>query len=173
MITKILIVVGQVIFQRHSRHRLVDALNAVAHGKLVNEFLAGRIEVDLPGIVALRLWQSHHTAVLLAQTVEEVLVQTGILHVIRCHLLLAFYLDADVQPNRARHCTLVRPLLQIVPDIHLAAECPNLDDGLPEEVVALPRQFLPQLRFQIVIFVPHSDLDPIGRIVALAVNSNL
>lgn len=162
-----------IFFNRHSRHRLVDALDAVAHGELVNELLAGRIEVDLPGIVALRLWQSHHPAVLLAQAVEEILVQTGVLHVIRCHLLLALDLDADVQPNRPRHRAFVRPLLQIVPDVHLAAERPDLDDGLSEKIVALPRQLLPQLRLQVIILVPHSNLDSIGRIVALAANRDL
>ena len=128
---------------RYSRHRLIDAFDAVTHGEFVDELFARRIEIDLPGVIALRLRQADHAAVLLAQTVEEIFVQTGVLYVIRCHLLLALDLDTDMQPNSARHCALVRPLLQVIPDVHLAAESSDLDDGLPKKVIALPRQFLP------------------------------
>lgn len=36
----------------HSRHGLVDGLDAVAHRKLVHDFLRHVVKVDLPGVVA-------------------------------------------------------------------------------------------------------------------------
>jgi len=46
----------------------------------------------------------------LAQVVKQVLVQTGVLQVIRRHLLFALDLDADVKTNSTGHGRLVRPL---------------------------------------------------------------
>lgn len=156
--------------KQDSRHCLVNALDAVSHRELVHELFSWWIEVHLPGIITLRLGQRDHTIVLLAQTVKQILVQACVLHVVRSDLLLAFDLHADVQPDRPRNRALVRPLLKVVPHVHLPAQRPHLDDRLTEEIVALPRQFLPQLRLQIVVLVPHSHFYPVGRVMALAVN---
>ena len=93
-------------------------------------------------------------------------------HVQQCenpHLFLSLDLDADLQPDGSRHAGLVRPLLQVVPDVHLARERPDLDDRLAEEVVRLAGELLTELRLQVVVLVPNSDLDPVRRVVALAV----
>ena len=86
------------------------------------------------------------------------------------HLLLALDLDADLQPDGARHRGPVGPLLQVIPDVHLAREGPHLDDRLPEEVVAFPGQLLPQPRLEVVVLVPYPDLDPVAGVVAFAGN---
>ena len=83
-------------------------------------------------------------------------------------LLLSLDLDADLQPDGAGHGRLVGALLEVVPHVHLAGKRAHLDDGLSEEVVALPRQLLPQPRLQVVILVPDPDLDAVTRVVALA-----
>ena len=83
-------------------------------------------------------------------------------------LLLSLDLDADLQPDGAGDGRLVGALLEVVPHVHLARERAHLDDGLAEEVVALPRQLLPQPRLQVVILVPDPDLDAVTRVVALA-----
>ena len=83
-------------------------------------------------------------------------------------LLLSLDLDANLQPDGAGHGRLVGALLEVVPHVHLARERAHLDDGLAEEVVALPRQLLPQLRLEVVVLVPDADLDPVRRVVALA-----
>ncbi len=46
------------------------------------------------------------------------------------YLFLSFNLDADLQPDGSGHARLVRPLLQIIPDVHLTGQRPHLDDGL-------------------------------------------
>lgn len=43
-------------FNNNSRHGLIDALDSVSHGELVDQLLARRIEVDLPGVVAGGSW---------------------------------------------------------------------------------------------------------------------
>ena len=83
-------------------------------------------------------------------------------------LLLSLDLDADLQPDGAGDGRLVGALLEVVPHVHLARERAHLDDGLAEEVVALPRQLLPQLRLEVVVLVPHAHLDPVRGVVALA-----
>ncbi len=70
----------------HSRHGLEDALDAVSEGELVYDLLLGELEVDLPGVLAVGFGQLHVAGVLLAQVVEEVLVQAGVLHMVRGHL---------------------------------------------------------------------------------------
>lgn len=56
------------------RHGLVYGLDAVAHGKLVHDFLLQLIEVNLPGIVSLSRWDFHHAASLhISQEVKDVL----------------------------------------------------------------------------------------------------
>ena len=44
----------------------------------------------------------------------------------------------------------------------------DLDDCLAEEVVALPRELLAQLRLEVVVLVPDADFDAVRRVVALA-----
>lgn len=60
-------------------------------------------------------------------------------------------------------------LTQIVPDIHLSTECPNLNDGLTKEIIRLPLQPLFHSGFDVIILIPHAYLDAIGRVVALTV----
>lgn len=60
-------------------------------------------------------------------------------------------------------------LTQIVPDIHLSTECPNLNDGLTKEIIRLSLQSLFHSGFDVIILIPHTYLDAIGRVVALTV----
>lgn len=122
------------------RHGLVYAFYPVAHGELVHNLLGGRLEVRLPGLVPLDLRQHHGAAVLLAERMEQVLVQAGVLDVVGRHLLLALDLHADVQPDGARHGRLVRPLLQVVPHVHLAGERPNLQREMVAAAVSTRRR---------------------------------
>lgn len=84
------------------------------------------------------------------------------------YLFLALDLDTDLQPDGAGHGGPVGPLLQVIPDVHLAGQGPHLDDRLAEEVIALPGQLLPQPRLEVVVLVPHPDLDPVAGVVTLA-----
>ena len=84
------------------------------------------------------------------------------------HLFLALDLDTDLESDGAGDGGAVRPLLEVVPHVHLPGQGPHLDDRLPEEVVALPRQLLPQPRLQVIVLVPDPDLDAVTRVVALA-----
>ena len=59
-----------------------DRLYPVSEGKLVNDFLLGALEVDLPGVLPVGLGQLHVAAVVLAEVVEEVLVEAGVLDVV-------------------------------------------------------------------------------------------
>ncbi len=95
--------------------------------------------------------------------------------------------SATTQPNRIKHPAGPEPgpglalancqlnaaaravRTQVVPDVHLAGQRAHLDDGLSQEVVRLSRQFLPQLRLEVVVLVPDSHLDAVRRVVALAV----
>lgn len=60
-------------------------------------------------------------------------------------------------------------LTQIVPDIHLSTECPNLNDGLTKEIIRLSLQSLFHSGFDVIVLIPHTYLDAIGRVVALTV----
>ena len=84
------------------------------------------------------------------------------------YLFLALDLHTDLESDGAGNGGSVRPLLEVVPHVHLAGQGPHLDDRLPEKVVALPRQLLPQPRLQVVILVPDPDLDAVTRVVAFA-----
>ena len=55
----------------------------------------------------------------------------------------------------------------MIPDVHLAGQGPHLDDRLAEEVVTLPSQLLPQPRLEVIVLVPHPDLDPVAGVVTL------
>ena len=57
----------------------------------------------------------------------------------------------------------------MIPDIHFTRQGSDLDDGLAQEVVTLPGQLLPQPRLEVVVLVPHPDLDPVAGVVTLAV----
>lgn len=46
---------GTPLIVNDSRHGLVNALDAVSHGKFVDEFFAGWIEVHLPRVLAFSL----------------------------------------------------------------------------------------------------------------------
>lgn len=56
------------------RHGLVDGFHAVSHRELVDDLLRRLLEVHLPSIVALGIWDPHHTVVLdVGHVVEQVL----------------------------------------------------------------------------------------------------
>lgn len=57
---------------------------------------------------------------------------------------------------------------KIVPDVHLAAERADLDDGLAQEIVGLALEMLLHPRLDVVVLVPHAHLDAVGGVVALA-----
>ena len=71
----------------NSRHGLEDGLDPVSERELVDDLLLGVLEVDLPRVLAVRLGQLDVAPVLLAEVVEEVLVQARVLHVVRRHLV--------------------------------------------------------------------------------------
>jgi hypothetical protein len=77
------VLVNNVKIRKYSRHGLVDGLDAISHGKLVNNFLGRRVEVYFPSVVTLRLGQFHSAAILFAQMVEYVLVEASVLDMIR------------------------------------------------------------------------------------------
>ena len=57
---------------------------------------------------------------------------------------------------------------EVVPDVHFAAERPHFDDGLPEKVVRLLFEMLLHPRLDVIVLIPHSHLNPVRGIVALA-----
>ncbi len=77
------------------------------------------------------------------------------------HLLLSLDLYTDLKPDSTRHAGLIRPFLQIVPDVHFTGQGSNLDDGLTKKVIGLSSKFLTKLGFEVVVLVPHADLDSV------------
>ena len=59
-----------------------DSLDAVSEGELVDDLLLRVLEVHLPRVLAVGLGQLDHALVIFAQIVEQVLMQTRVLHVI-------------------------------------------------------------------------------------------
>ena len=55
----------------------------------------------------------------------------------------------------------------MIPDVHLTRQGSDLNDGLPQEVVTLPGQLLPEPRLEVVVLVPDPDLDPVAGVVTL------
>lgn len=51
--------------------------------------------------------------------------------------------------------------------LSLLLKCTHFNDGLTQEIVRLPCKLLAEFRLQVVVFVPHSHLYPVRRIVAL------
>ena len=49
---------------------------------------------------------------------------------------------------------------------------PHLDDGLSEEIIRLSGELLSELGLEVVVLVPHADLDPVAGVVALAGKGN-
>ena len=84
------------------------------------------------------------------------------------YLFLALDLHTDLESDGAGDGGSVRPLLEVVPHVHLAGEGAHLDDRLPQEVVGLPGQLLPEARLQVVVLVPDSHFDPVRRVMTLA-----
>lgn len=58
-------------------------------------------------------------------------------------------------------------LTQVVPDVHLPAQRPHLDDGLAQEVVGLPLEALLDAGLDVVILIPDTDFDAVGGVMAL------
>ena len=52
-------------------------------------------------------------------------------------------------------------LTQVVPHVHLAAECPHLDDRLSQEVIGFPLKPLLHTGFDVIILVPDTHLDSV------------
>ena len=59
-------------------------------------------------------------------------------------------------------------ITKVVPDVHLPAQGPDLDDRLAQEVIRLPLEALLDAGLDVVIFVPDADLDPVRGVMALA-----
>ena len=60
-----------------------DRFNPVSEGELVDDLLLALLEVHLPRVLAVRLRQLYEAVVLLlAEVVEEVLVEARVLHVV-------------------------------------------------------------------------------------------
>jgi len=47
-----------------------------------------------------------------------------------------------------------RELTEVIPDIHLANESANLNDGLTKEIIRLFSQRLSYFRFDVIVFIP-------------------
>ena len=69
-------------------HGLVDGLDAIAQRKLIYNLLAWLIKVDLPTLFTLGIRQTDLSTVLLAEIVEQVLVETSVLDVVGCNLAI-------------------------------------------------------------------------------------
>ena len=69
-------------------HGLVDGLDAIAQRKLIYNLLAWLIKVDLPTLLPLGIRQTDLSTVLLAEIVEQVLVETSVLDVVGCNLAI-------------------------------------------------------------------------------------
>lgn len=63
---------------------------------------------------------------------------------------------------------LGQPVTEVVPDVHLPAQGPDLDDRLAQEIVRLPLEALLDTGLDVIIFVPDTDLDAVGGVMALA-----
>lgn len=74
-------------------HGLIDGLDAVSHGELIDDLFWILVEINLPGVVAFRLRKLHEPHVLLAEIVENVLVETSVLSVIRRDFLFSLDLN--------------------------------------------------------------------------------
>lgn len=60
-------------------------------------------------------------------------------------------------------------LTQIIPDIHLSTQRSNFNDSLAKEIIRLSLQPLLYSGFDVIILIPHTYLNSIGRVVALTV----
>ena len=69
---------------------------------------------------------------------------------------------SSLEANRSRS-----ELTQVVPNVHLPTERPDLNDGLAQEVIALSLEPLLHARLDVVVLVPDTHLDPVGGVVAL------
>lgn len=58
-------------------------------------------------------------------------------------------------------------LTQVVPDVHFATQCPDLDDGLAKEIIGLPLQALLYSRLDVIILIPYTYFNAVRRVVAL------
>lgn len=63
---------------------------------------------------------------------------------------------------------LGQPVTEVVPDVHLPAQGPDLNDRLAQEIVRLPLEALLDTGLDVIIFVPDTDLDAVGGVMALA-----
>ena len=104
----------------YSRHGLKDGLDTIAKGKLVNYFLFSLAKIDFPSVLANSLRQLDIATVLIADIVEQILMETCILDVIGRHLAekatIKFLCSFDkvcmhhqVRHNlNVTHCTVMR-----------------------------------------------------------------
>lgn len=58
-------------------------------------------------------------------------------------------------------------LTQIVPDIHFSTQRPHLNDCLTQEVIRFPLEALFYPRLDVIIFIPHPNLNSIGGVMTL------
>lgn len=57
---------------------------------------------------------------------------------------------------------------EVVPDVHLPAQGPDLNDGLAQEVVGFPLEALLDTGLDVIVLVPHTDFDAVRGVMALA-----
>lgn len=74
-------------------------------------------------------------------------------------------------PKPTQHVFSPKALLtEVVPHIHFSAQSANFNDCLPQEIIRLAFQPLLDTRLDVIIFIPHSHLDPVRGIMALTAN---
>lgn len=70
-------------------------------------------------------------------------------------------------------CCVFCKRTEIVPDVHLSAECADLDDGLAQEIVRFTFEMLLHPRLDVVVLVPHAHLDAVGGVVTFAASAQV
>ena len=65
---------------------MVDGLDAVSQSELVDNLLARLVKVDLPALLALGVREVDLSSILIAQIMEEVLMEARVLDVVRSDL---------------------------------------------------------------------------------------
>lgn len=57
---------------------------------------------------------------------------------------------------------------EVVPDVHLPAQGPDLNDGLAQEIVGFPLEALLDTGLDVIVLIPHADFDAVRGVMALA-----
>ena len=65
---------------------MVYGLDAISQSKLIHNLLARLVEVDLPALLALGIWEVDLASIFLTEIMEEVLMEARVLDVVRSDL---------------------------------------------------------------------------------------